>query len=352
MGIARRLLVPEGISRSYHCLSRCVRKAYLCGDRRAHRKDWIKRRLLELDRVFAIEVGAFAIMGNHLHLMVRTQPQWVDTWSDEEIARRWLRLFPRVAEKLRQASGAMSERKIIQQIADDRARIGTWRKRLASLSWFMKCLKEPIARRANREDGVTGHFWEGRFKVQVLLDEAAVVACLAYIDLNPVRAGVASTPERSDHTSIRDRVRVRQWSRGARRARRSESARHIADIVRLPEGRVPAHAEDGIWLIPIARRRGQTAARRCGLSDLTLDEYLTLVDRTGRQVQPGRRGRIAGCAPILSRLDVRTECWLEQMLGNGRKIGTAIGNAASLAAEAARRGTKWVVNPCPLHGPS
>ena len=267
MGIARQLLVPEGVSRCYHCLSRCVRRAFLCGDTAAHRKDWIKQRLLELTQSFAIEVGAFAIMDNHLHLLVRTQPDWADQWSDEEVARRWTRLYPRSADELRQTTGIASERELLRRLAADRERIAVWRQRLASLSWFMKCLKEPIARRANREDDVTGHFWEGRFKVQALLDETAVLACLAYIDLNPIRAAVAATPEQSDHTSVQDRINVRQCHRAARRrARPARRPRRIDQLLTLPADRLPSHDEDGIWLIPIEHRPRRGRARSSSAS--------------------------------------------------------------------------------------
>jgi REP element-mobilizing transposase RayT len=366
MATPRRLLVPEGLSRCYHCVSRCVRRAFLCDDDGAHRKDWIKQRLLELGQIFAVEVGGFAIMANHLHLMVRTQPDWAEAWSNEEVARRWLALYPQVGAALRDA-GVTSEREIVQRLVANRARLAAWRERLASLSWFMKCLKEPIARRANREDRVTGHFWEGRFRSQALLDEAAVVACLVYIDLNPIRAAVAATPERSDHTSVQDRIQVRECHRRSRplrapgaRARAPHALAAGLAISTLPAGRVPGHGEDGIWLIPIEQRAGlrrerdarrggrEGRGRRDGLTSLTLDEYLTLVDLTGRQVRLGKRGRIPPTlAPILSRLEVDGERWLTEMLGHSRRIGTAIGSAASLAMEAARRGTKWVVGACP-----
>ena len=80
------------------------------------------------------------------------------------------------------------------------------RTRLADLSWFMKCLAEPVARAANAEDGCKGRFWEGRFKVQLLCDERALLAAMAYVDLNPIRAGMADALADADHTSIQRRL--------------------------------------------------------------------------------------------------------------------------------------------------
>jgi hypothetical protein len=89
-------------------------------------------------------------------------------------------------------------------MVDETAEI--YRKRLTSVSWFMKCLNEPIARAANKEISCTGHFWESRFKSQALLSEEALLSCMAYVDLNPVRANIAATPEASEHTSIKERL--------------------------------------------------------------------------------------------------------------------------------------------------
>lgn len=84
--------------------------------------------------------------------------------------------------------------------------INVWRERLANLSWFMKRLNEYIARQANKEDQCTGHFWEARYKSQALLTEEALLSCMAYVDLNPVRAAIADTPAHSAHTSIKERI--------------------------------------------------------------------------------------------------------------------------------------------------
>jgi hypothetical protein len=84
--------------------------------------------------------------------------------------------------------------------------IEKYRNRLGDLGWFMKCLNEPIARQANKEDECTSHFWESRYKSQALLSEEALLSCIAYVDLNPIRASRCNTPEESDHTSIKERI--------------------------------------------------------------------------------------------------------------------------------------------------
>ena len=118
------------------------------------------------------------------------------TWSDEEVARRWLRLFPH----RRQQDGSPAEptEPEINMIVNDPDRLAERRGRLSDFSWWMRCTAENIARRSNAEDGVTGHFWEGRYKAVVLLDEASLLACSAYVDLNPIRAAIAETPETSE----------------------------------------------------------------------------------------------------------------------------------------------------------
>jgi hypothetical protein len=77
---------------------------------------------------------------------------------------------------------------------------------LQSLSWFMKCLKEPLSRLANRQDKTRGAFFEGRSKSVAVVDEESLLRICVYIDLNPVAAKVAETPEARDYTSIKQRV--------------------------------------------------------------------------------------------------------------------------------------------------
>ncbi|NKB35073.1 MAG: transposase [Pseudomonadales bacterium] len=193
----------------YHCISRCVRRAYLCGDDPVsghnfdHRKQWLVTRIKQLSAQFAIDVCAYAIMSNHYHLVLFVNEEKAKNWSDEEVIRHWTAIFPRnaaIIETLRKnANSRKAQKQLIQQV-------DSWRERLMDISWFMRCLNESVARQANKEDDCKGRFWEGRFKSQALLDEKALVTCMAYVDLNPVRAGMSESLDTSDFTSIQERL--------------------------------------------------------------------------------------------------------------------------------------------------
>jgi len=157
----------------------------------------VRDRLEELASIFAVEVCGFAVMANHLHVVLRLRPDLAAGFADEELAARWWRLYPKRREEDR--TPCEPTPLDLDRVLEDRGGGATRRQelrgRLGSLSWFMRCLAEPIARRANREDGCTGRFWEGRFKSQALLDEGAMLTCGIYVELNPIRAGLAPTPD-------------------------------------------------------------------------------------------------------------------------------------------------------------
>jgi hypothetical protein len=319
-------------------------------------------------------------MSNHVHVVVRMVPDAVAGWSDEEVVRRWWRLFPGRGRLL--ADGSALDPTAEQVTAQ--ARNGAWvaarRARLRDLSWFMKSLKEPISRRANAEDGCTGAFWEERFTSVPLLDQAALIACMAYVDLNPIRAKQADRPERSAHTGVRQRIRARQRHRVGVRANKLPAAQQAAVLARAGMVAAPAHAEEGLWVTPLARcvveerervvRGGRplpppgelelasprglppglpSTGELVSCKAFSVHDYLTLVDATGRLLRAGKRGAIPPeLAPILARLDLSVEDWLATLLGWRSMIGGALGHYASRLAEATRRGVAWVRNRCPL----
>lgn len=209
MPIARRDLVDSETPGFYHCNNRCVRRTFLCGiDEETgkdytYRKDWLEKRMLELCDVFAVDVYAYAVMDNHYHIVLYVDPLAPLKWSDDEVAERWLKAYP---SRLDEPQFAAQRELKKQAIMADKDKLKTYRKRLGKLSWFMGRLNEPLAKRSNREEFCTGAFWEGRYSSQALLDEAAVLSCMCYVDLNPVRAKITQKLEESNHTGIKKRI--------------------------------------------------------------------------------------------------------------------------------------------------
>ena len=350
-GFARKEIVREGEVGVYHCVARCVRRAFLCGvdpysgADYSHRKVLVQKRLRFLAEVFGVDLGGYAVMSNHLHVVVRTRPDAVEKWSDEDVARRWWRLFPKRLDK--RGNPAEPTPAELNLLMNSEQAMAEKRKRLSSLSWFMRCVCEYIARRANREDQCTGRFWEGRFKSQALLDDAAVLACCVYVDLNPVRAGIAKTPEGSRFTSVRDRIKSRQHSSGKKSPKKKS-----------PAGRKRKHPPEpspASWLSPLVAEETSRSrsASKAGCSpehrassdsffDIDEDDYLKLVDWTGRQVRGDKPGAIPShLAPILERLQVNDETWAESVKTFGVHFHRAAGRAASTMQAAEKAGRRW-----------
>jgi REP element-mobilizing transposase RayT len=191
---------------TYHVCSRCVRRTFLCGVDEltgrdfSHRRQWIQARILELSEIFSISIYAYAVMSNHYHIVLSVDSLAL---TDDEVADRWLKLCP-VAAQDEKALTLLAARRAA--IINNKERLAELHARLHSLSWYMRFINEPLARLANKEDNCTGRFWEGRFKSQILLDEASILASMVYVDLNPVRAGIAVDLEDSDFTSVQHRL--------------------------------------------------------------------------------------------------------------------------------------------------
>ena len=294
---ARQNQISLDATSTYHCISRCVRRQYLCGvDTQtgkdfSHRRDWIRERIFELADIFAVDLCAYAVMSNHVHLVLTIRQDVALAWDEHEVAERWLRLFGGRKEVKNWLSG---QRQSEAQTAAALELINTYRERLHDLSWFMRCLNEPIARMANEEDNVTGRFWEGRFKSQALLDEASVIAAMAYVDLNPIRAEMAETPEESDYTSIQQRVLEQDPGINAKD---EPSIQSLPEDLRSAIGRLMPFS-DQATVDNSPRNPERTIAYE-------LQDYLELVDWSGRAIIDGKRGRIPdSLPPILDRLKI------------------------------------------------
>ncbi len=348
MGLPRSQYVREGEEGVYHRFSRCVRRAFLYGFDKdsgrdfSHRKKWIVDRLRHLATIFAIEVCAYAVMHNHYHVILRTRPDLALRWSDYEVARRWLTLFPLQRKPRGRALPPLEEQ--ISALASCPERIAVLRRRLSSLSWFMGRLNEYIARAANKEDDVKGRFWEARFKCQALLDEAAIAAAMVYVDLNPIRAGLADTPEDSDFTSIQERIWA--WQREALAAaaapkEKVEKTPFADECVPLSESMdEKKHSGNPApsFLCPI-----QSDSQRRGILGMTTAEYIDLVDRSGRLVRLNKRGAIdADLVPILMRVCVNPGQWADTVSRFGSKFQIAAGLIASLRRFADLVGRRWL----------
>jgi REP element-mobilizing transposase RayT len=306
MTIARVHLVDPAVTRWYHCVTRCVRGAFLLGEGLSDRKAWIENRLRELAEIFSASVGGFSVLNNYVHVLVRLDPEVARGWSDEEVVRHWGRLFP-PRDKSRQVLPVSQE--WVQGRLKDTVWVAKVRARLQSLSWFMKCLKEPLSRMANREDKVRGTFFEGRFKSVAILDEESLLATCAYIDLNPVAAGIAAVPEASEHTSIKERVdHVKAQGRTAD----LKAARHGS----VDGSKAAAGLEESHWLCPIEDRRRLDSTREGMIEGFSLGNYLLLVDYTGRLFREVKASISRQLAAVLDRLGTSAESWqarLEQM---------------------------------------
>ncbi len=295
----------------YHCVSRCVRQAFLCGDDRYsgnnfdHRKPWLLRRLKLLEEVFAIDIAAYAVMSNHYHVVLHVDQVRGRDLDRDEVIRRWLRLYkgdPLVHRYLQGELQSKADYRQLDLITD------AWRERLTSISWFMRCLNEYMARKANQEDGCKGRFWEGRFKSQALLDDAALLSCMTYVDLNPVRAGLSETLEGSDFTSIQ--ARIRRIRKGTREDNQSFS--------------VPK-------LMPFRAGSGEKSSK--AILPFDLKNYLELVDWTGRIARTDKKGRILeNASAMLSKLSLTEAQWRLLALDIQREAITMFNGLDKLAA--------------------
>jgi len=276
---ARKTIISLSDTTYYHCVSRCVRRAFLCGQDfysgqdYEHRRQWLEDKLHKVASVFAIKLCSYAVMNNHYHVVLNIRPDIARQWSDREVIERWHCLFSGNALSqlfLSDQTLSINQNKILQ------SDINKWRARLTDVSWFMRIVNEYIARKANLEDGCTGRFWEGRFKSQALLDEKALLACMAYVDLNPIRTKIAKTPAKSKHTSIKKRIDA------------------IKEDLSIPQAieKFIGHQSDKIGL------------------PFLLGDYLELIDWTSRMIERNKLGSVDNfMPPILQEFELNQKNW-------------------------------------------
>ena len=320
MTTARRQLIDADATPYYHIICRCVRRAFLCGiddyDNRdySHRRAWIEEKLHALGKVFAIDIAAYTIMSNHYHLVLRIDTNLALSWNLEELFTQYAALHSchtLVQQYLLGVKLTPAQMLIVYQLAE------IYRERLSSISWFMKLLNQYIALKANREDHCTGKFWESRFKSQALLDDSAVLTCMAYVDLNPIRACMAETPETSDYTSIQTRLGHNQRSTSSIRDALLE---FMGDTQEYGDKRLPISEND----------------------------YFALVDWTGRCVREDKRGSIPNhIPPILERINMTQHEWLRHTQFFEARFKRVAGTLQSIQSAVKIFKRKWFHNKPP-----
>ena len=311
MTIARRQQICLDETPYYHCISRCVRRAFLCGFDRLtgnsyeHRRSWVEQRLLALSQAFCIDLVGYAVMSNHYHVVLRVNLALAASLSQTAVLDRWQQLYSLSPLLKRFQAGDVLTAGELGQVNTEIARM---RQTLTSISRFMGYLNEKIARAANAEDDCKGRFWEGRFKSQALLDDAAVLQCLAYVDLNPVRAGISSTPAQSDYTSVK---------------------RRLARIA--PE------------LMPFQPRGAVAEADISATLPFDFEDYLQLLDWSGQRLREDKRGAIpTAYPPLIDQLGMTPAGWQRAMQPHRPWLQKALGSAAHLKTYCQAIGQQWL----------
>jgi len=327
-GCARKKLLFRGRVQVVHCYTRCVRRAFLAGIDPLtgkdfnYRRDWIRSLLEQQAALFGIEAGFHVQMGNHLHLVLRTRPDVIKRWSKEKVVRNWLKIA-----KLKRGSDIKDwepdEQRVRMEMSDPK-RVKKLRRRLANVSWYMATLCENVARRANQQDGVTGKFFEQRYKLRDLADESAILVCGMYVDLNQIHAGEAITPEQSRYTSAYDRIQGRKALAASAQEQLEASSlkrdRWLCELT-LGEGLQADVSRDLCSATP-------WRASDKGLLPITLDD---------------KKGSIPSeLAPILKRLQINADNWLETVSEFDSRFTNVVGRVESMANAAIRLGHRRV----------
>ena len=302
MGLARKHLICVDETPYYHVVSRCVRRAFLCGEDKLtgrcfeHRRQWLVDRIKQVTSVFAIDVCSYAIMNNHFHIVLRVNS--TKEWNATQVLMTWCTLYSLPVLCDRYLKGEIETEAELRRVKEY---VAEYRTRLMSVSWYMKAINEYIARMANEEDKCTGHFWESRFKSQALLDERALLTCMCYVDLNPIRAAIAKDLKDSEFTSIKERIE-----------------------------------NSHTWLSGFGKEDDDLP--------FYLSSYIDLVDETGRCLRDDKRGFISSkTAKAIDEIGINPESWIDELKGF-KSIGiSAVGTAEQLKDFSTKTKRKWAL---------
>lgn len=314
---------PEEVA-VVHVMAKTVRSIYLFGTDELtekcydHRRDWIEKQLIHQAKYFGIDLLANAIMSNHFHLVLCSRPDVVSTWDDTEVANRWLHLCP----KRKDALGNPQEpnERELDSIRTKPEEVKKIRSRLSDISWWMRLCCQKIAQRANYESGENGRFFNGRFKATRLLDEQSILACMIYVDLNPIRAGIAVTVETSSHTSIIKRIKAMN-ELNKQLAERSDAHLRPIEIKQNEDGQVQV----------AVKSKDQKRCSNKGVLEVSIIEYFKLADYTARLRKIGKVGYTpASLPPILERIGFDLKTWESWTSDFGSLFSQAAGTKASV----------------------
>ncbi len=330
----------------YHCVVRCVRRAFLCGEDYStgknfdHRKKWVVDKLKQLSSIYAIDICAYAVMSNHYHVVFHVDKEKADSWSNKEVIERWVQLFAGNVLINRYMTGDELGKAELEKVDEI---IAEWRDRLTNISWLMRCMNESIARQANKEDNCKGRFWEGRFKSQALLDETALLSCMIYVDLNPIRAKISDSIQSSEFTSIEERIKVFAQKENKRKQRKTNDVPTLTTECRHNKKSVKKMAQPQD-LLPFSG--SITCDNSDNLNDKGISfsplDYFELADWTGRAIRDDKRGYIPPeIRPILEQLGVQEKNWIKSVKYFGSRYYHLAGATEKLKEYAVKAKQSW-----------
>ena len=327
MTTARQDIIAKDRNERYHISCRCVQKAWLLGtdpdtgNDYNHRKDWIPDKLKFYQKIFCIDLGAYAVMDNHFHIIIENRIDLANKLTDKEIVFRWLLLHPtreaKKAKRVEPTSDEINEKLITLDLEKTR-------QRLCDISWYMKEFNWSIAYRANREMNRKGKFFEARFNCQYLADDAAVLTCMIYVDLNVIRARAAKSVEESVFTSAHDRSVADLAMKNLETFSAIQPA--TLTLTYPQEQEIKNQIElvkNHHWLAPL---KSDVSSDLKPFLNITLDKYLDLLDYTGRAYHKDKPGIIPGTiAPILMAMDLNHNLWMASIKNYGSWFYRVVG---------------------------